>query len=243
VKLQTNVAKTCGRVNDYLSAKLDKMAISWRSLSIIFWFMIPQAVCFAQTTRIETNSVFLENSIFEICAPLFDSLAENSVRDLFLSCKSRANEQEAALFLQDVLLNSLVNAGINVYLQTGENAQTDSSRERASQLYVILEDWNLTARKSTGDEPEKHIIVEFRLQLRYHLLNQAGKVLSTRKLSGTKSGFYEDEKNFLFTQEKQPPFARARSQFTSQNNNLLSTILIAGVTGITVFLIYSLRSQ
>lgn len=219
------------------------MTISRFSFQIIFFCIFLQTVCFAQATKIETNSTFLEKAIVEICSPLFDTLAENAVNELLFSCKSRADERETALFLQDVLVNKLVNAGLNVYLRTGENAEQEADKNTAFRLNVILEDWILTARKSSKDEPEKHIIIEFGLQLRYNLLNQNEKILSTRKISGTKSGFYESEKIFLSTQEKQPQFARVQSQFTSSKNNFLTTILIAGVTGVTIFLIYSLRSQ
>jgi len=210
-------------------------------IAFIFCITFAQATA-ALISNAESNIAFIEKTIVDITAPLIDTLKSTTAKHLVLSCRTGSDQPEPSLFLQDIISRQLLRAGFIVYLHNGA-PEKSADAIHSNTLDIVLDEWLLTAHKSGKERSQKHIYQEFSLRIRYRIMSSTRQVLYSGTKAGKNTKVFDDLKSFRLAQEGQPEFARANPSFATQKNNLIGTLLISGVTGITIFLIYALRSQ
>ncbi|MFQ5631370.1 MAG: hypothetical protein ACE5I1_21570 [bacterium] len=219
------------------------MTKPWQArIAFIFCITFTQAAT-VLISKSESNVAFIEKAIVDITAPLVETLSSSTIKKLTMSCKAGSDKQESALFLQDIISRQLLQAGFTVYQKNNDALDVKADSVHTNFLEIVLDEWHFTARKSKEKKLQEQINQEFRVQFRYRVMSSTRQILFTGTRFGTHSKTFTDMKSFQSAQKGQPVFAQATPTFSTQRNNLISTILISGVTGLTIFLIYTLRSQ
>lgn len=207
--------------------------------------MAPLSSGLSAQNPVESNHRFLEKSLAEFTSPLLDTLQSKKGEVILLSsAATNSGLEQAALFLEDIVLSQLVDSGFQVYLPSEKQPSTEQVPAlQQLRLEIVLDEWQLVARRNADEKSDHKIQQEFRLIFRYRILKADGKVLAAGSKAGQSRRLFETMRTFQEAQEGQPAFATAEPAFTIEKNDILNTIIIAGITGLSVLLIYSLRSQ
>ena len=214
------------------------------SLFIVCNLALQNSVVLAQGEQ-QDNQTFLENCIIESIQGLLDTLETTDGGDILLAVTASNSREPASRFLEDILLQRLVQAGYQVFLNRNQSSASFDSLMDARDilsLELVLDKWLLSASRRENNKTGG-IEQVFRMQLRYRLIAEGTRVLSANNIAGQKIRNFRDIDAFRAAQAGQPAFAQADAPIDLEKNSLINTIIISGITGLTVFLIYSLRSQ
>lgn len=140
------------------------------------------------------------------------------------------------------MLPILLAHDVQIFL-AGDSSGSDTGGDQLPSLNLHVAEWRFFAEKARGTTKNRQYAQNLEATIHYQLLDTADRVVTAGSLQSRGSRTFRTRTELETAQIAQPAYAQAVYMFSEKGNNLLTTLLLAAATGVTILLIYSLRSQ
>ncbi len=185
------------------------------------------------------NLQFIEAALNRCFSPWLEIPQLSTETTVELVVKDRAGDTEAAQFVRDVFLTAATSRGRKI------RVASDSSEPRRAPLAmrIEIESWRLSAEKNRHNKAKGRYVQKFSASLRMVLTDSSGTVLATRRDRAEGRRPFSDAAELALAEEHQPAFATTRWREAESGKHWLQTLTITAASGITIFLLYHIRSR
>ena len=190
------------------------------------------------------NLEFIEVAVAELADSILAELPVAACSSWVVRCQARNFGDDLAYFFRNVFLIEAKRKLPEVKWYLEMPVPVDSiGREPACRLEMVLTGWRLQALRAPKQEKQARYVQQLSVEMELILTDARGAVRRADRIDFLRQRNIPNRAALERAQEKQPAFAAVEKMPAAGKKDWLNGVLIALATGLTIFLLFQIRSQ